>query len=259
MINDIPNLIEEIKRNIKEFTDIAIIGLSGGADSTLVAILCMLALEKDNVYGISMPANSIDIENANKKSINFADYIGINNINTFIQPLVDMSDSKVICSLPDITEIDKLCKGNITARLRMTLLYAFCETISKQKNMICRVIGTGNLCEDIIGYATKFGDLGVDINIIGDLYKSEVYQLLNYFKKIKIITEDHINRTPTAGLWEGQTDEKELGYTYDKIEYGIRNFTNKSNEITTFVKNKYKENKHKIEEIPNINLRKYCD
>jgi len=55
MINDIPNLIEEIKRNIKEFTDIAIIGLSGGADSTLVAILCMLALEKDNVYGISMP------------------------------------------------------------------------------------------------------------------------------------------------------------------------------------------------------------
>ncbi len=264
MIKDIPNLVETITKEIKEFTDVAVIGLSGGADSTLVAILCKMALGKENVHGVSMPANRKDDNTSNDRSYRFTRYTDINDLYSSIEYPLNIFLSELNTTIID--KEDKLLEGNIKARLRMTVLYAYCEALGKKENKKCRVIGTGNLSEDFIGYATKYGDLGVDINPIGDLFKSEVYQLLDYFKDEGIILEEHIDRVPSAGLWEGQTDEEELGFTYDEMESVIKNMitvggsgTILDSEVYEFVKERRIDNLHKLITPSSINLRKFCD
>ncbi|MEM2715772.1 MAG: NAD(+) synthase, partial [Candidatus Thermoplasmatota archaeon] len=111
-------------------------------------------------------------------------------------------------------EMDEITLGNIKARLRMIFLYQFANS----KNAL--VCGTSNKTELMIGYFTKYGDGASDILPIGDLYKTQVYQLARYVG----IPEEILKKPPTAGLWKGQTDEKELGISYeklDKILYGL--------------------------------------
>lgn len=260
MILKIEECIEDIKKQIKDFTDIAVIGLSGGADSTLVATLCTLALGKENVYGIEMPyweSYNKDykeiVSMKSKKLINLLNISSqIHNIHYIVEGiLVDM----------DITENDntKVLIGNIKARLRMIHLYAKCEELNNfYGNRKVRVIGTDNLSENFIGYFTKYGDGGVDINPIEELYKSEVYQLLDYFKDKGIITEECIDRVPSAGLWEGQTDEGELGITYNDIEKAIRLYKNE-NKTDCKVYKMHWQTQHKREIPGKFELRKYCD
>jgi len=288
MIKDIPELIDEVVQELRGFTDIAVLGLSGGADSTLVALLCKIALGRENVYGVTMPSNhTYDLE-LEKKCNDFAKSIGIHVLSSPIVKTLSGLTSTALLSLgSDSSPMDSLCYGNIKARLRMTTLYTICELISKHKKLRCRVIGTGNLSEDFIGYATKYGDLGVDIHPIGDLFKSEVYQLLGWFKDrtyiidnlngrwcVKwnydkddgIIQEEFIDRVPSAHLWENQTDEEELGMTYDEMEPVIRQslsgITGKlaPKEIIEETMALHLRNRHKIEAVPVIQLRKFfCD
>ena len=263
MILKIEELIEDCKKQIKDFADIAVIGLSGGADSTLVAILCTLALGKENVYGVEMPSDSYDFENFTSKSSQLI--LKLNLVWSFryeLKPIVECFQYHL--NLLNKDE-DKKLFGNIKARIRMIYLYALCEKISNiRENKKVRVIGTDNYSESFIGYFTKWGDGGVDVNPIEELYKSEVYQLLDYFKDKGIITEECINRTPSAGLWEGQTDEGELGITYGEIEQGIRKVEGEwiSHEIQFEKLNKiltmHNDTQHKREIPGHFKLRQYC-
>lgn len=264
MIKDMPGLLEEVTRDIHDFTDLAVIGLSGGADSTLVAILCKLALGEKNVLGVHMPATVIDNETFNKQSQDFAKYIGIPNILIKIDSISSIFSVKIGHALPfsENTQDTQKLLGNIKARIRMTMLYAACERLANEwPGKRVRVMGTGNLSENYIGYFTKGGDGQVDIEVIGSLFKSEVYQLLDYFKDQGMLLEEHINRIPSAGLWVGQEDQKEIGYSYDEMEKAILKVrdTDPENNVEHFVVAKHKETIHKIETIRTLPLRIFCE
>jgi len=180
-----------------------IYGNSGGKDSALVGILCKNACE--NVLGVIMPCESKrnfgeDMEDGLKVAEQFdIDYI-----------TVDLTDTKKsICSqIKNVSEISSSAIANIAPRLRMTTLYA----IGQSKNFL--VAGTGNKCEGFMGYFTKWGDGAYDLNPIADLNVTEIYEFLEYLNA----PENIIKKAPSAGLFEGQTDESEMGVTYKEIE-----------------------------------------
>lgn len=260
MIKDINGLLECVKQELQKTMDTAVVGLSGGADSTLVALLCKMALGKDNVYGVHMPCNQLDKDTFNTKSVVLARHLGINERTIDIAGAVDRLSDQFNYG----ADISKLNQGNIRSRMRMISLYTLCCKVGEQTGKRCRVIGTGNLSEDYIGYDTKGGDALADVFPIGELVKSEVYQLLEYFRDQGVITEEMIDRVPSAGLWDGQTDEEELGYTYDEMEphvlMGYKDGTVSLGEpISMFVYNRHIDNKHKHETPPVAELRRFCD
>jgi len=193
--------IEQICDQLKEFMEDAgakkaVVGLSGGIDSSVIAYLCVKALGEENVVGISMPYDKQDQSDA----LLVAEKLGIpcNIVN--ILPMVS--------SFPDHLQRDKLQKGNIMARVRMTVLYAYANTLGGL------VIGTTNKTEAMIGYYTKWGDGAVDVEPIAELYKTDVWEV----GKILGVPKCIINKAPSAGLWEDQTDEGELGMTYKELD-----------------------------------------
>lgn len=186
-----------------------VIGLSGGIDSSVTAALCINAIGKEKVLGVILPCESIqeDIEDAE----NVAKKLGIECFNVNLTPAY----KEFTKCFSSIIEPNKLSLGNIKPRLRMTALYFMGQSIG---NFL--IAGTGNRTEIAIGYFTKYGDGGVDFEPIGDLYKCEVRELA----KLLEIPNKIINKPPSAGLWEGQTDEKEIGMSYfdmDEIIYRI--------------------------------------
>ena len=133
MIKDIPKLIDKVVVELKNFTDVAVIGLSGGADSTLVAVLCKLAFGRENVYGIHMPFSNTDNLVFNSVSKNLAAYLGIKDITIPINQIHETICEKIIVCLytqwdednHEFKQISKLNEGNLRARLRTNLLYTF--------------------------------------------------------------------------------------------------------------------------------------
>ncbi|MDR1782624.1 MAG: NAD(+) synthase [Bacilli bacterium] len=181
-----------------------IVGVSGGIDSAVVANLIKKACP-DNSLGLIMPCHSIDLDVKHGKLVCEEidlKYDVIDLSNTF-DTLMDVIDD-------DIKENEsfKMAKANSKARLRMTTLY----TVAQNYNYL--VVGTDNACEWYTGYFTKYGDGGVDLVPIIHLLKSEVYEIA----KILNVNEAIINKAPSAGLFENQTDEKELQFTYDQLE-----------------------------------------
>lgn len=159
--------------------------------------------------------------------------------------------------------MSQLNSGNMRSRMRMIVLYSICCAEAERTGKRCRVIGTDNAVENYLGFFTKYGDGGVDINPIVSLYKSEIYQLLDYFKNDNVIYEEYIDRVPSAGLWDGQTDEGELGHTYPQMELSIRRcvagIRDPNNLIDKFVWERHINNLHKNEMPFVIDLRKFCD
>ncbi len=253
----INKITEEIKKNI----DTAVVGLSGGADSFLVMLLCETALGKENVYAYSMPYSETDIQTFNSKSKTYAEHIGVNHKTINIGNTANALTASVAEAAG--LEISTLNAGNSRARARMSILYGVAHHLNEKLKNRVRVMGTGNLSEDFIGYDTKGGDALADIFPIGQLFKSEVYRLLDYFRDQGKITEEMINRVPSAGLWEDQTDEDELGHSYNEMEPAIRfilkNYkkieTVTLSEIEMFVWNRHIANKHKHEAAQVIILR----
>ncbi len=256
----ITRITEEIKKNV----DTAVVGLSGGADSFLVMLLSEIALGKENVYAYSMPYSATDLETFNSKSKSYADHIGVNHKTINIGASADAISASVSDAVDaEGKSISTLNAGNARARTRMCFLYGIAHHLNEKLKNRVRVMGTGNLSEDFIGYDTKGGDALADIFPIGQLFKSEVYALLEYFRDQGKITEEMINRVPSAGLWEDQTDEDELGHSYNSMEPAIRfimeNYEtieeSTLSDIELFVWRRHITNKHKHEAPPVITLR----
>ena len=178
-------------------------GNSGGKDSALVGILCRMACE--NTVGIAMPCESRrNFEEDMADGLAVAEKFGI--------PCrkLDLTEIKRLFAdkLGGVTELNAAALTNMNPRLRMMTLYA----VAAAENRL--VAGTGNRSEGYVGYFTKWGDGAYDFNPIGDLSVTEVYAFLRYLEAPEAI----LTKAPSAGLFEGQTDEKEMGVTYAEID-----------------------------------------
>ena len=175
--------------------------MSGGIDSTLIAYLACEAVGNDNVFGIVMPSATTPPEDK-VHGIEIAQNLGIDYKEVAIDSILDE-----YLSLTQL-EKDNLAIGNLKARIRMSIIYYYANA----KNYL--VSGTGNRSEILIGYFTKHGDGACDMEPIGDLYKTEVYKLSEFLN----IPEEIIKKPPRAGLWANQTDEDEIGMSYDLLD-----------------------------------------
>jgi NAD+ synthase len=178
----------------------AIIGLSGGVDSALSAVLSVRALGAENVFCVMMPYSGSSPESVTHAKL-LLQQIAARSELVDITPMVD----PLIAQEP---EMDRLRRGNIMARQRMIVLY---DRSSRERGL---VIGTGNKTETMLGYGTLFGDTACAINPLGDLYKTQVWQLAEYLEIPDVI----LHKPPSADLWAGQTDEGELGFTYEQVD-----------------------------------------
>ncbi len=175
----------------------AVLGLSGGIDSALSAALAAKALGPDNVTAVVMPYHTSNPQSeADAKAV--ADALGMELRRVDITPMVD-------AYFADQPDASALRRGNKMARERMSILY------DHSAHLGALVIGTSNKTEILLGYGTQFGDLASAINPIGDLYKLQVYELAELLHLPGAVLE----KAPSADLWEGQTDEQELGFSYD--------------------------------------------
>ncbi len=178
----------------------AVIGLSGGVDSALSAALAVRALGAENVLCVMMPYSGSSPESVEHAEL-LISRLGVRSELVDITPMVD----PLIATDP---EMDRVRRGNIMARERMIILY---DRSSRERGL---VVGTGNKTEMLLGYSTLFGDSACAINPLGDLYKTQVWQLSEYLEIPEVI----VRKAPSADLWEGQTDEAELGFTYGRID-----------------------------------------
>ena len=176
------------------------LGLSGGIDSTLSAYLAARALGPENVCGIRMPYTTSSQETMDHASL-AARELRIATLTLAIGPQIDA----YFAQFPDAS---RLRLANKMARERMTILY---DQSAAQGAL---VIGTSNKTELLLGYGTIFGDTASALNPIGDLYKTQVWALGAHMGVPEVI----IRKQPTADLWAGQTDESELGFTYDEVD-----------------------------------------
>jgi len=182
----------------------AIIGISGGLDSAVIAALCCKALGSENVYGYLLPYHlQIDASDA-------GDFARQLKIHWEVINMGDIVDATVkYLHTTDITRI-----GNIKARTRMIILY----DQSVEHNGL--VVGTSNLTELMLGYFTLHGDGACALEPIGHLYKTEVRQVAAELG----IPQQIIDKAPSAGLWEGQTDEEQIGASYETIDYVLKRY-----------------------------------
>lgn len=198
---------QKIENFIKEKFDESganklIIGLSGGLDSSVTASLCKRAVGTDDVLGVALPVKA-----SSRSPKKIAEFLGINfeeiDLGGIFLELIDLLKNRC-----DHFSEQKLALGNLKARLRMIILYYHSNALDGL------VVGTGNKSELTIGYFTKFGDGAADIFPIGDLYKTQVREMAKYLD----LPDEIIEKKPSAGLWEGQTDEAEIGYSYSEID-----------------------------------------
>ena len=264
MIRDLAGLLARVKEALADHTDLAVVGMSGGADSTLVATLCAVLMGRDRVFSVHMPATQTDLTKFNKNSLAVAKKLDIRAFEIPIGDLAERFNLALSAGLGDKV-LSPLNQGNSRARLRMSCLYGVAHQLADEyPGKRVRVIGTGNLSEDFIGYDTKGGDALADYFVIGDLFKSEVYQLLDYFCDQGVLSPELIDRMPSAGLWDGQTDEAELGYSYNQMEPSVRKCLNGEKpspdftEIDHFVYSRHMAHKHKHEAPPVLSLRGFC-
>lgn len=178
----------------------AVIGLSGGIDSALSCILAADALGAENVLAIRLPYKTSSQDSLDHSQL-LIDQLGVQSM-TF--PITDMVDP-LFASFPDA---DRLRRGNAMARARMIVLYDQSEAFQGL------VLGSGNKTELLLGYTTLFGDSACALNPLGDLYKTQVRQLARDLGVPSAI----IDKPPSADLWQGQTDEAELGFAYADVD-----------------------------------------
>ena len=190
---------EVYKTGIKK----VVVGLSGGLDSAVVAVLAQEVFEKD-LLCVKMPS-----QYSSQSSLDDADELcrdfNLRAITASIEPMLRAYEEMH----PDL---DNLRKGNFSSRMRMATLF----DLSAQENAL--VLGTSNKSELMLGYGTLYGDLSSALNPIGDLYKSEVFELAEYLG----VSPSIIKKPPSADLWDGQSDEADLGYSYKQLDHAMK-------------------------------------
>ncbi|MFC1646365.1 NAD(+) synthase [Candidatus Omnitrophota bacterium] len=231
------NIANWIKQRVKDSkANGIVVGLSGGIDSACVAALAKMAIG-DNVLGLILSCQSDSQDERFAQLV--VDKFKIKKEKVCLDPVYN----KFIGILPDS---DKLSFANLKPRLRMVALYYFANKLNYL------VAGTGNKSEALVGYFTKYGDGGVDILPLGGLLKTEVRALAKELE----VPKEVIERIPTAGLWQGQTDESELGIKYedlDQIIIAIESGKEKirfSQTIVNKVKKLIKDSEHKRLPVP---------
>jgi NAD+ synthase len=178
----------------------AVIALSGGIDSAVSCYLAAEALGAENVLAVRMPYKTSSPESLDHAQ-RVIDALGVNSLTVPITEMVD----PLLERFPDASPVRR---GNVMARMRMIVLYDQSESFGGL------VVGTGNKTEILLGYTTLYGDSACAINPLGDLYKTQLRQLARDLD----VPLEIIEKAPSADLWHGQTDEDELGFTYDEVD-----------------------------------------
>ena len=208
----------------------AIVGISGGKDSSVVAALCVEALGKDRVIGVLMPCGEqADIDAAYL----LVNHLGIKHFVINVKEAVD----GVVKSLP--FEASVQTRTNIPPRIRMTTLYAVAQSHNG------RVANTCNLSEDWVGYSTRYGDCAGDFSPLSKLTVTEVKQLGSFLG----LPDSLVNKVPIDGLC-GKTDEENLGFTYDTLDKYIRGTEEPAPHIKELIDKKHVANLFKLEYMP---------
>lgn len=178
----------------------AVVGVSGGIDSAVACTLSSRALGPENVLAVRMPYATSSAESLSDAQV-LIDQLGVNELTVEISPMVDPL-------LEQFPQMDQVRRGNVMARTRMIVLY--------DQSVAFRglVMGTGNKTEILLGYTTLYGDSAAALNPNGDLYKTQIRQLASWLGVPQAIIE----KPPSADLWQGQTDEGELGFTYQNVD-----------------------------------------
>lgn len=216
-----------------------VIGLSGGVDSAVAAAFCSRAIGPANVLGLSMPSsvsNPQDVRDAKE----LCALLKMPHTVISIDPMLEG-----FRSIPGFTETPYLL-GNLMARTRMSILYYYAN---RDHRLVC---GTSNRSEYMLGYCTKFGDTAADLQPILHLYKTEVYVMAGELG----IPDSIMKKVPSAGLWEGQSDEKEIGLTYAEIDASLKALENQQWQARTPTEDKVlafvKKSGHKRVAAPNL-------
>ena len=208
----------------------AIVGISGGKDSSVVAALCVEALGKDRVIGVLMPCGEqADIDAAYL----LVNHLGIKHFVINVKEAVD----GVVKSLP--FEASVQTRTNIPPRIRMTTLYAVAQSHNG------RVANTCNLSEDWVGYSTRYGDCAGDFSPLSKLTVTEVKQIGSFLG----LPDSLVNKVPIDGLC-GKTDEENLGFTYDTLDKYIRGTEEPAPHIKELIDKKHVANLFKLEYMP---------
>ena len=209
----------------------AVVGISGGKDSSVVAALCVEALGKDRVIGVLMPCGvQADIEMARK----LVNHLGIKNYEVNVEAAVN----GLLNALPDI-EISTQTRTNLPPRIRMATLYAVGQSVNG------RVANTCNLSEDWVGYSTRYGDAAGDFSPLSHLTVTEVKAIGREMG----LPEDLVEKVPIDGLC-GKTDEENLGFTYAALDLYIREGICEDAELKEKIDRMHERNLFKLELMP---------
>lgn len=210
----------------------AVVGISGGKDSSVVAALCVEALGKDRVIGVLMPQGiQHDIDMAQL----LVDHLGIKHYVVNVKDAVD----GVLSNLPEGLEITPQTIQNIPPRVRMTTLYAVSQSCNG------RVANTCNLSEDWVGYSTRYGDSVGDFSPMSNLTVTEVKQIGYELG----LPKELVDKTPIDGLC-GKTDEENLGFTYAQLDVYIRTGVCDDPDVKALIDRKHKANLFKLQLMP---------
>lgn len=214
----------------------AVVGISGGKDSTIVAALCVEALGKDRVVGVLMPnTEQADIMDSYK----VAQHLGIEY--KFVN--IGNTVNELLYRLEEVMRVSEQTKVNLPARIRMATLYAVAQSLPNGG----RVANTCNMSEDYVGYSTKFGDSAGDFSPLANLMVHEVKQVGHELS----LPAGLVDKTPSDGLC-GKSDEDNLGFTYDQLDTYISTGSCGNEEIDRKIADMHKYNLHKLEPMPSF-------
>jgi len=245
-MEDYNKLKDDIIKNIRDWFDkngstaTAVIGISGGKDSTVAAALLEEALGKDRVLGVMMP-NGIQPDISDSERV--IKILGIRSITENINTIYATFIQQLMMTGINVSKDTTI---NLPPRLRMATLYAIAQSLPEGG----RVINTCNYSEDYVGYSTKYGDSAGDISILGNCFVSEVIGIGDALG----LPYDLVHKAPSDGLC-GKTDEDRFGFTYDDIETYVLTGTTGNAEIDAKILKMHKASRHKYTEMYNCTQR----